>query len=455
VTNLPNSRIRIREMPSVTIDRRPSPLDFFKKIPIYFSYEGGAEGVSRKETTDDPVLFRLQVGRLPFISPSIVQRLDFHPRLDVPLTFAGWSLTGTVAGRITFYSDSIDRSTQNLSNRNLTRTYGEFEVDLRPPALARDYYQGGDFRFRHVIEPYITYRRILGINDFDRIIRFDYIDTMANTNEIEYGLTNRFFTRRSTENVNRAAVRAQLKSRRERKREGETNQPKTDSTESISSQPYEALTVTVRGKYFFDPYFGGALVPGQRNQFYPINTFSGFSYGAVPRRFSPLNIETRYRPRRELSVDYRLDFDTHGGGVRAMSTTFGINKTLVQAFTTFYYTRAIALDPSLARYANAVGKEPGTLRGSQWSPAMFIGNREKGLYGGASFFFDFQNRPGKGNTSLISSTVTVGYSWDCCAVTVQNYTFNVGLRKENRVVFAFRLNGIGTVGTEQIGQHFR
>ena len=164
-------------------------------------------------------------------------------------------------------------------------------------------------------------------------------------------------------------------------------------------------SVTVRGKYFFDPYFGGALVPGQRNQFYPINTFSGFSYGAVPRNFSPLNIETRYRPRRELSVDYRLDFDTHGGGVRAMSTTFGINKTLVQAFTTFYYTRAIALDPSLARYANAIGKEPGTLRGSQWSPAMFIGHREKGLYGGASFFFDFQNRLGKGNTSLISSTL--------------------------------------------------
>ena len=243
VTNLPNSRIRIREMPSVTIDRRPSPLDFLKKIPIYFSYEGGAEGVSRKETTDDPILFQLQVGRLPFISPSIVQRLDFHPRLDVPLTFAGWSLTGTVAGRITFYSDSIDRSTQNLSNRNLTRTYGEFEVDLRPPALARDYYQGGEFRFRHVIEPYITYRRILGINDFDRIIRFDYIDTIANTNEIEYGLTNRFFTRRSTENVNRAAVRAQQKGRREKKSEGETNQAKTatDSTESISSQPYEAL----------------------------------------------------------------------------------------------------------------------------------------------------------------------------------------------------------------------
>lgn len=460
VTALSTANIRIRAMPSVTIDKRPSPLDFLKKLAVYFSYEGGAEGVSRKETTDDPVAFRLQTGRLPFVSPSMVQRLDFHPRLEIPLTYAGWSLTGTASGRITFYSDSIDRSTQAVSNRNITRTYGEFEVDLRPPALARDFYKDRDFRFRHVIEPYIIYRRIIGINDFDRIIRFDYIDPIANTNEIEYGLTNRFFTRRSTENVNRAAVRAEREGRREKpaaETEAETKEttPKPETTESVSSQPYEALTVTVRGKYFFDPTFGGALVPGQRNQFYPIDTFSGFSYGAVPRRFSPLNIEARYRPRRELSVDYRTDIDTQGHGVRSMSTTFGINKALVQAFTTFYYTRAVDLDPSLARFATATGKEPGTLRGSQWSPAIFAGNREKGLYGGVSFFFDFQTRPGKGNSSLIGSTVTVGYGWDCCAVTVQNYTFNVGLRQENRVVFAFRLNGIGAFGTEQIGQRYR
>ena len=37
---------------------------------------------------------------------------------------------------------------------------------------------------------------------------------------------------------------------------------------------------------------------------------------------------------------------------------------------------------------------------------------------------------------------------------VQDFFYNLGLRKENRVVFSFRLNGIGTFGTEQIGQHF-
>jgi LPS-assembly protein len=275
----------------------------------------------------------------------------------------------------------------------------------------------------------------VGVNDFDRVIRFDYVEAVADTNEIEFGVANRFFTRHSTENVSAAAKKKEA-----------------SGEETTSGQPYEALTITVRGKYFFDPFFGGALKPGQRNQFYPIETLSGFTYGGVPRRFSPLNIDVRYRPLKHAFLDFRTDLDTHGGGVRALSATAGFTRALVQAFQTFYYTRALALDPSLAKYADSRGKEAGTLRGSQWSPSLFVGNRDKGLYAGASLFFDFQTRPGKGSGSLIISTVTVGYTWDCCAITAQNSTINVGLRKENRIIFSFRLNGIGTFGTEQLGQ---
>ena len=440
VTSLANSRIRIRELPSVTIDRRPSPLSFIKKLPIYFSFEAGAEGVSRKETVEDLATFIGEAGGNPIITPSIVQRLDLHPRFELPLHFAGWSATATAAGRITFYSNSLDPTTRNVLGQNVTRTYGEFELDVRPPALAKDFHRGsGTFFFRHVIEPYVIYRKISGIDNFDNLIRFDYIDAIADTNEIEFGVANRFFTRRSTENVSAAAARA----------------AKTGEKSPVSSQPYEALTITVRGKYFFDPFFGSALQPGQRNQFYPINTLSGFSYGGVPRRFSPLNIDGRYRPRHDISVDLRTDIDTRGGGLRALSSTVGINRSLFQVFQSFYYTRAIELVPSLQQFADARGLEAGTLRGSQWSPSVFMGNRESGIFGGASAFFDFQKRPGRENTSLIGSTMTVGYSWDCCAVTTQYSTFNVGLRKENRVVFSFKLNGIGTFGTEQIGQKFR
>ena len=439
VTSLPTSRIRIRELPSISIEKRPGLLSFLKRLPVYFSFEGTAGGMSRKETVEDLAAFRAEVGGEPIISPSLVQRLDFRPRVQVPLTFAGFNITATASSRVTFYSNQIDPASRSVLSQNLTRGYGEFELDFRPPAFARDFHRGDAFFFRHVIEPYIVYRRIYGVNEFDRLIRFDYIDAIANTNEIEFGLSNRFFTRRSTENV--SGVAGLVTGREE--------------TTPLSSQPYEALTVTIRGKYFFDPTFGGVLRPGQRNQFYPINTLSGFSYGGFPRRFSPINIEARYRPSNNIFVDLRTDLDTRDGGLRAISTTFGINRPLVQAFQSFYYTRAVALVGELSRFGDANGNEPGTQRGSQWSPSIFLGNREQGLFGGASFFFDFQKRPGRGTDSLISSTVTLGYTWDCCAVTAQNYTFDVGLRKENRFVFSFRLNGIGTFGTEQIGQNFR
>ncbi|MFN2454462.1 MAG: LPS-assembly protein LptD [Pyrinomonadaceae bacterium] len=442
VTSLQNTRIRTRELPSITLDKRPSALARFKRVPVYFSFEGGLEGVSRKETADNIGLFRQETGGDPLFSPSIVQRLDVHPRFSVPFNYNGWSVTAMGGLRGTFYSNSLDPATRIVFGRDVTRGYGEFELDVRPPALARNFARAdGSFRFRHVIEPYILYRRIGGINNFERIIRFDTTDAIADTNEIEYGLTNRFFTRRSTENVSDAATRASATSVK---------------GVPLSSQPYEALTVTIRGKYFFDPYFGGALVPGRRNQFYPINDFSGFTYGGVPRRFSPINIQTRYRPSRELFADARLDLDTQGGGVRDTSLTFGFSRPLIQVFQSFYYERAVQLVPSLRRFADARGLEPGTLRGSQFSPAVFIGNRERGAFGGVSFFFDFQNRPVGVSSPLVrSSVITAGYAFDCCAVTIQDNRFNAGLRNENRVVFSFRLNGIGTFGTEQFGQRFR
>jgi LPS-assembly protein len=438
-TSLQNSQIRVRELPSVALDRRPSPLPWFKKIPVYYSFESAVEGVSRKETAADLAVFRAETGRDPIITPSVVQRFDFHPNVSIPLNLAGWTVTATAGARATYYSNSIDPTTQLVTPRDVVRGYGEFELDVRPPALARNFRRSdGSVRFRHVIEPYVIYRRIAGIDNIDRFIRFDYVDAIADTNEIEYGISNRFYTRRSTETVGQKA---------ERVARGKKS--------PLSSQPYEALTITIRGKYFFDPLFGGALIPGRRNQFYPIDTFSGFSYGAVPRRFSPLNVDVRYRPSEHLLADFRSDIDTKGGGLRAMSATFGLTRSLVQAFSSFYYTRAIELVPSLRRFADANGKEPGTLRGSQWSPSVFVGNREKGLFGGLSLFFDFQKHSFAGsNRALISSTATIGYTWDCCSVTAQQSTWNVGLRNENRLVFAFRLNGIGTFGTEKIGQRF-
>ncbi|CAN5632546.1 hypothetical protein BH24ACI2_BH24ACI2_03040 [soil metagenome] len=441
VISIPNVRVKTRNLPSINFDKRPSQISFFKNA--YFSFKTSLEGVSRREDVDNLALYRQQTGSDPVISPAVGQRFDIHPQITVPFYFKYLNLTATAGTRVTYYSNSFNNLRQ-VVGRDVIRKYGEFEFDVRPVALAKNYFKANNaFRFRHVIEPFATYRLIKGVNNFNKIIRFDYTDTETDTNEIEYGVTNRIYTRKYTEAVTDEAQKLLR------------DNPEIKKKDPLSVQPYEIFTLTVRGKYFFDKTFGGALIPGQRNQIAPITALSFYTFGGVPRRFSPINIDATYRPRRTIFVNTRMDVGVQGDGLRAISATVGYDTKLVKFFQTFYYTRAVTLIPSLSRYSNQFGKEAGTLRGSQFSPSLFLGNRDKGFYGGASLFFDFENRRAQNTSPLISSLLTLGYASDCCATTVQFYNFDVGARRENRLVFSFRLNGIGTFGTQQIGQGLR
>ena len=441
VISIPNVRVKTKNLPSINFDKRPSPLSFWKSS--YFSFKTSLEGVSRREEVDDLALYRQQTGSDPVVTPAIGQRFDIHPQISIPFYFKYFNLTATGGTRVTYYSNSFNIFRQ-VVGRDVIRKYGEFELDFRPVALAKNYFgKDGAFRFRHVIEPFATYRLVKGVDNFNKIIRFDYADTQTDTNEIEYGVTNRFYTRRYTEAVTDEAQNILRDS------------PDITDKKPLSIQPYEIFSLSVRGKYFFDPYFGGALIPGQRNQIAPITALSFYTFGGVARRFSPINVDATYRPRKTFYVNSRFDYGVQGDGLRDISATVGYDTKLVKFFQTFYYTRAVTLIPSLQQFSDANGREAGTLRGSQYSPSIFLGNRDKGFYGGTSLFFDFENRRVQNLPPLISSLYTLGYASDCCAMTVQYYTFNVGVRRENKVVFSFRLNGIGTFGTQQIGQGLR
>jgi LPS-assembly protein len=439
VISIPNVRIKTRNLPSVHFEKRPSPLSFMKDI--YFSFKTSIEGVSRREAVDDINLYRQIVGTDPIVTPVVGQRFDIFPQASVPITTKYATFTATGGFRATYYSNSLD-GFRRVLGRNIIRSYSEFEFDVRPVALAKNFYRkNGSFRFRHSIEPYLTYRSVKGVNDFNRFIRFDSLDTISDTNEAEFGVTNRIFTRRYTEAVTPEAQRER--------------QEFPGGKNSLSIQPYEIFTFTLRQKHFFDPFFGGALIPGKRNQLATITALTPFTFGGIPRRWSPINIDVTYRPERTIFFNTRSDIGVNGDGLRNISATIGYDTKLFKFFQTFYYTRAVDLAPSLQQFSNNFGKEAGTQRGSQWNPSVFVGDRNKGLFGGVSLFFDFQNRRATQGRPLISSLGTLGYAYDCCSLVVQHYTFNVGVRRENRFVFSFRLNGIGAFGTEQFGQGLR
>jgi lipopolysaccharide transport LptD-like protein len=560
--------IKIRQAPEANFMMYPRR--FFSRIPVYFSFDGSVGALKREETVgDDTVL----------VTPAAVQRLDLQPRVILPLaTLAGIAITPTLAFRQTFYSSSInpgvpvfnpDRFTLTPGDPRLdpsrfefkpgltlfdrssfdaviadkiSRRYGELMVDVRPPTLEKIFLNDdGSRRFKHIIEPYITYRVIRGIGqEFNQIIRFDERDAVANTNEFEYAVVNRFFTtshsselgrrkrrrsgtpdemvpvtpkpadkrkgaskadKRSTETQPPAQGPAKAGSKErldpqtgvtggvettseaEKKRILETGQqsemskpgersdptvePKRDpglaatrgpgsppdviaagtSNEDAPLEAYEFLTLKVAQKYFFDRNFGGALVEGRRNQFYPMNTLTGFTYGGRARSFSPVNVSLRYRPISSVFADVRLDVGSEDKLVRNATVSGGVSGDRIAVSASWNLSRRIKLDDN--------SFEAGTFPGSQLDTSFQYGDGSRGLYAGTRIGYEFTDRfigesvsPGR----LRNSRSYAGYAWDCCGLQFNYNTFKAGLRNESAFSFTFSLAGLGSFGTDQFSQ---
>ncbi|HSE97841.1 MAG TPA: putative LPS assembly protein LptD, partial [Blastocatellia bacterium] len=537
--------VKVRRAPGVDLTFYPKRI--VESLPIYLSIDSSIGALKREETATTE-------GNTVLVTPSAVQRFDLKPKITMPLaTFAGIAITPSLSLRETFYTSSIDpdvpafaperfaltpgdprlnpasfefdpgvtlfdrNSLDPVTSENISRLYGELEVDVRPPALEREFLNDdGSRRFKHLIEPYVTYRLIKGIGEeFDRIILFDERDAVANTNEVEYSIVNRFFTTRHTSQLQRRRRRrrtdqpdrmdtarpeddrrrrredrkakpapatetspqsptsggeAEKKARLERGQQAELEQKEEprrpragqpqeaaeeEEEESLDpgnedspAQPYELLTVKVAQKYFFDRDFGGALVEGRRNQFYPINTLSGFTFGGRERSFSPLNFQLRYRPLSAMYADLRMDIGKDDHAVRNLIVGAGVTADRLAVSASYNLSRRIDLAPN--RF------EPGTFPGNQITTAIQFGDETRGLYVGARIAYDFTDRFEDDGTissgRLRSSRSFLGYQWDCCGVQFNYNTFKAGLRNESSLSFTFTLAGLGSFGTDQFSQ---
>ena len=105
----------------------------------------------------------------------------------------GWSVVPEVALRETFYTGSqnpdltaTSSGTPTVSHEPLNRGDFEASVDVRPPALERDF-TIGNHELRHVIEPEFFYNFVGGIGVKARNVPlFDPTDIATDTNEVGY-----------------------------------------------------------------------------------------------------------------------------------------------------------------------------------------------------------------------------------------------------------------------------
>ena len=358
-------------------------------LPIYFSLDSSAGLLDRDQhapvvaDSTQPAPLRLQTRRF-------VDRLDVYPRATVPLHWKGFALVSTFGVRETEYGSSI------LDNRvigdDVVRSARELEVELIFPSLARVYkapkWLGND-KLKHVIEVRAKYKLIGGIDNFNNVIRFDQVDLMSNTNEVQVMVTNRLYVKNKDGNVN------------------------------------EALTWEVGQSRYFDPFFGGAIVPGQRNVVASEADLTGFAFLDGPRNYSPVSSTLRYQQR--VGVEWRTDYDPLYSHI--VNSSINIDARFSTYFVSFGHTQ-VRTDPILTAPSNQFRATVG------WGDP----NR-RGWNAGASTYYDYR----KGIMQFATTQVT--YNTDCCGISVQYRRLNFGTRDESQFRVAFAISNIGTFGT--------
>ena len=386
-TTTETNAVVIRKLPEAEFSSRDHQI--WDNIPLWYSFESSGGLLSRDQPyfegntlidrygTD---LFTNRTNLAPEISTAFHWK-DFHlvPSFTLDETFYGETQTP--------YQDRY-----RVVSSDILRSAREFRLDLIPPSFERIFNRKtflGD-KLKHVIEPRITYEYVTGIGqDFNKIIRFDETDLLSNTNEAVFSLTNRLYAKRGN-----------------------------DVSEVFSWELSQAR--------YFDPTFGGAVIPGQRNVLLSQIEMTPFTFLDGPRNYSPIVSVLRATPKTGFTFEWEADYDPLRGGIVDSSASADMR---VGPYFLSIGHNDVHSSPSLTPDAN------------QLRTSFGLGNQTRRGWN-AAFVGIYDYRQG----ILQYAIIQVTYNTDCCGFSTQFRRFNFGTRNENQYVFAFAVANLGSFG---------
>jgi len=380
----PQTSISLRTAPEARFSSVDRPL--WRKLPAYFSFDAFTDAVHRSETVT------------PFNTPNFVDRTEFSPTVTLPFHWGPWlDVTPRFTFRSTYYGGQMQN--QQFVDQGLFRNTEEFSLDIRPPTIER-VWGSGDTKWKHVIEPDIVYRYVNGVNDFGRFIRFDEDETLTDTNEVEYGFTQRFYRKAG------------------------------------DGDAQELVTWRVAQKYFFDPTFGGALVPGERNVFQATDELTPFAFADEPRRFSPIVSDLTITPGKRYDTEFIFNYDPQRNRMTALGTLLKL-KPYRESFLTLahFSTLNLPLNPPTP----PVNFQQ---RSNQLRALLGYGDLTRpGLNFTFGASYDFTQQGFQNQIAEIS------YNGSCCGIGFEYRKFSFGtIRNENQYLVTFRIANVGSVG---------
>lgn len=175
------------QLPAVQFNLYPRRL---VSSPFYFSLESSASRLRTTSSLESDVEYF---------------RTDLFPTVSMRVNTPAWlSIKPEVSLRQTNYSKSRDPLTFQISDEELSRFYGQAQVEMVGPSFSRIFQKEiGEFtRFKHVIEPRVRYLYTTDVEEQNQVIRFDTVDSPflpLVDQSVEYSLVQRLLAKSADE----------------------------------------------------------------------------------------------------------------------------------------------------------------------------------------------------------------------------------------------------------------
>jgi len=370
----------IRKIPEFDLNGRDRQL-VSGALPVWFSFDSSFALFHRAEPMAEPGFYQ---------TSQFSSRADLEPTLTTAFHWGQFHLIPSFTMHETFYGQSFLNGA--VSGDKLTRNAPELNVDLVLPVFERIFNRKtflGD-KLKHVIEPRVSYKYVSDVKRFEDTLRFDPLDLLSDTNEVEIGVTNRLYAKK-----------------------GDT--------------VTEVLSWELVQKRFFDPTFGGAAIPGARNLVESVLDLTGYTFLNGPRNYSPIVSILRGTPRPGISFTWEADYDPlyH----RLVNSSFIADLRLPKRYYISAGSDQVRPDPVISGNFN------------QFRTTLGYGDsNRKGWNAGISSVYDLRLH------QLEYGVAQATYNTDCCGISFQVRRVDFGTRNENQYLMSFSIANIGSVG---------
>ena len=386
----------IRKLPEAELSGTEQPL--FGNLPIWLSFESSAGLLFRSEPFFN--LVNPDAPQVPgntlvdkYQTSAFTDRLHLAPHLTARCTWAifiwfpAWAFYGT------FYSESQVpyEDHYRVVGTNLVAGGREFSLDLIFPTFYRVFNKKTIFgdKLKHVIEPRVTYRYVNGIgSDFNRFIRFDETDLLANTNDLALSMTNRVYAKRG---------------------------------QSVQ----EIFTWELMQKRYFNETFGGALMSGAAQYFrrhrgrHAVRVSGGAAEHLAGRFAACASI-----PSAASLCNWQADYDPRLHGITNSTLSLGYRW---QRYFVSGGNNSVHDNTILAPYANQFNFRAGHRR-----------LHPRGFNAAFDALYDYRI------SKFPDQTIQVTYNTNCCGLSVEYRRFNIGTVDYGMELFSFTIANVAS-----------